>query len=136
MPGHTRTITVPTAGGDGASASRDVVDLGPLDAAALRELAKSDAFLFHSIPEVRACRLSLKDVDAACAPRPLPAKRVRRRTRVTTECHASVLLDDLLLDDEFWRGLDTPEGDLLDLLLRDAAALAGGQDKSRQTDGQ
>ncbi|KAL7534786.1 hypothetical protein ACHAWF_004948 [Thalassiosira exigua] len=101
------------------------VDLGTMSEDDLDELARSDPFLYRSIPGVHEAKLSLRDVDHSqvLSPRrseeenegpepdnskasaPACATKVARRTRFSTECHYTLALEDLLSDmpaeDEF-----------------------------------
>lgn len=86
----------------------------------LRSLQVSDPFMFHSIPEVHRARIANRDVDFAkliantttssasgdesstsCGSS--SKSSIQRRSRVSTECHVSMLLEELLDmdDDEF-----------------------------------
>lgn len=85
------------------------IDVSKLDEAELRTLKKKDPFLYHSIPAVHKATLSLNDVDCANiksqpedAPKACSAK-VLRKTRLSTESHMSVLLEDLIYNDELFR---------------------------------
>jgi len=73
----------------------------------VESLKTADPFLYYSIPGVRAARVALKqvdysDVDALCASGPETKRqqplstKVARRTCVSFECHASVLIDDII----------------------------------------
>ena len=80
------------------------IDLSQLSENDLSSLQQKDAFMYYSIPSVHKARLYLKDIDHSTllAPRALQASSiVSRKSRVSTECHMDVLLEDLLdLDDE------------------------------------
>lgn len=130
-----------------------VLDLSALSENDLRTLQTQDPFMYHSIPSVYKAKLSLKDVDhqSICATSaPLTTQRqeastsrsgsacssssnslVSRKSRVSTECHISLLLEDMLLDDEeFFDGSEEAAegqedfdefGDFLMYLLNDCS---------------
>ena len=98
------------------------VDLQDLNVEEIRSLKKKDPFLYYSIPGARFARAALKDVDhsdinSLCqsvsnvslgldstkGKEPM-STTFSRRTRVSFECHSSIIMEDLLdefSDDEF-----------------------------------
>ena len=75
------------------------IDLSQLSENDLSSLQQKDAFMYYSIPSVHKARLYLKDLDHSKLV--APTAIVSRKSRVSTECHMDVLLEDLLdLDDE------------------------------------
>lgn len=120
------------------TSTKQELDLQDLNEDDIRELQEKDAFLYYSIPGVRAAKVALKDIDysdvnALCqgvsqvslAPklsskrrhRQVDSTKVVRRSCVSFEAHTSLLLEDLLDelsdDDDF----STFECDELDILL-------------------
>ena len=86
------------------------IDVSKLDEAELRTLQKNDPFLYHSIPAVHKATLSLDDIEYANiksqpedAPKASCSAKVLRKTRLSTESHMSVLLEDLIYNDELLR---------------------------------
>ena len=82
----------------------------------LKLLKKQDPFLYYSIPAVKKAKLAnVKPIDHTEvlkeATRSSGSGIVSRRTRVSTECAPSMLLDDLmmLIDEEEYLGLDHNE---------------------------
>ena len=82
----------------------------------LKLLQKQDPFLYYSIPAVKKAKLTnVKPIDHTEvlreAARSSGSGMVSRRTRVSTECAPSMLLDDLmmLIDDEEEEDLDHNE---------------------------
>lgn len=89
----------------------DIRDMSEND---LESLETTDPFLYYSIPGVRAAKVALKDVDhsdvdALCRamsnasvtksqPPLAGSTRVARRSCVSFECHASVLMEDVLVE--------------------------------------
>ena len=69
----------------------------------------TDPFLYYSIPEVNKATLTHKEIDYSKAQ---SAAIVRRKARLTFECHPSLAMDELLLGDLF---LGSEESDLGDL---------------------
>ena len=93
--------------------------------------------MYHSIPAVRKAQLSVEEVDfetilsVPLAPQDESASSssssksniVKRRSRVTTECHMGALMEEILLSDEEFLQDDSsdvdslaPEEDIFDLL--------------------
>ena len=70
----------------------------------LKLLKSQDPFLYHSIPSVNKAKLTIKPIDHTRVIQDATAlessSMISRRTRVSTECHATLILDDLILMDE------------------------------------
>mmetsp|Transcript_35921 Transcript_35921/g.65891 ORF Transcript_35921/g.65891 Transcript_35921/m.65891 type:complete len:151 (-) Transcript_35921:230-682(-) len=97
---QSQTMRVPTA----TTKPTVEIDLTHLSESDLSSLQQKDPFMYHSIPSIHKARLYLKDIDHSTlvAPKaPQASSIVSRKSRVSTECHMDVLLEDLLhLDDE------------------------------------
>jgi len=71
----------------------------------LKLLKTQDPFLYHSIPSVNKAKLNIKPIDYtrvikdASATTLESSSMISRRTRVSTECHATLILDDLAMDE-------------------------------------
>lgn len=116
-------IYVPTKTMDGKQGGQELYDVSRLtqDHDALGALKHQDPFLYHSIPAVHKATLAFKDIDSSEAMESSPAV-VARQSRVTTECHISLLLEDILEDDELFQAdadedVLGPSENLLDLLF-------------------
>mmetsp|Transcript_50732 Transcript_50732/g.108129 ORF Transcript_50732/g.108129 Transcript_50732/m.108129 type:complete len:136 (-) Transcript_50732:277-684(-) len=95
------------------------VDLSELSETDLGSLERQDPFMYYSIPAVRRAKLFFEEVDHSEVASSLPSQVVSRQSRVTTECDAILLLDDLLnmSEEEFaaeFRELQLDESDLFD----------------------
>ncbi len=73
----------------------------------------TDPFLYYSIPEVNKATLSNKEIDYSKAKQ--SAAIVRRKARLTFECHPSLAMDELLLG-ELFLGTEETDLDELDVL--------------------
>ena len=58
---------------------------------------ETDPFLYYSIPGVREAEVSLQEVDFRKVVQ--AATKVSRNTRVSFECHTSVVMDELFGDE-------------------------------------
>lgn len=66
----------------------------------LDELKKSDPFLFYSIPEVvRKAALRTSDAGPSMHAEGDQMIEVRRKSRISFECHADLLFEDSLVGD-------------------------------------
>ena len=81
-----------------------VINVKELNEDELKLLKKQDPFLYYSIPAVKKAKLAnVKPIDHTEVLRLKEAARssgsgmISRRTRVSTECAPSMLLDDLIL---------------------------------------
>ena len=137
MMSQTKPLRIPTASGVPASPPSSFssrrkrsIDVSLLGESQLRDLQIQDPFLYHSIPEVHRARYCNRDVDCAAVRSSCPAS-VERRSRVSTECHTSLLLEEILNDEEF-KSSAAGEGDfqcdLIDL-LRGVVASVGAPDE-------
>mmetsp|Transcript_15797 Transcript_15797/g.26975 ORF Transcript_15797/g.26975 Transcript_15797/m.26975 type:complete len:144 (+) Transcript_15797:124-555(+) len=106
MVEQTRTIKAPLATSARSSAEIDLRDLSEAD---LNSLQRKDPFMYHSIPSIHKAKLFNKDIDHSNLTTQesenddLTSSIVSRKSRISTECHMSVLMEDLLNidDDEF-----------------------------------
>lgn len=131
---HTiQTVPIPAANNIMMKQESQEVDISHLSEDDLRTLQKEDPFMYHSIPAVHKAKLSLKDVEQSKA-RPISSSIVSRKTRLSTECHVSLILDDLFLDDEeFMQGMDDCEGfDAFDDLLESLTSLSLAKEQRPQ----
>ena len=101
------------------------VDVSRMLESDLLLLKKKDPFMYNSIPAIRQASLMLQDTpnlvsqDEASKEGKCP-NVVSRRSRLTTECHPSLLLEDALLDEtptQVPTGESKPQGDLIDILF-------------------
>ena len=75
------------------------IDISTLSAEDLQSLKRDDPFLYYSIPVVRRAEFSLEEPDMS----PTSLKEslkdssitIKRRTRVSYECHTDLLMGDL-----------------------------------------
>ena len=69
----------------------------------LDTLSKVDPFLYHSIPSIYRSKLECELVDHSQViqqtHRHNISSSIQRKTRMSTECHSILLLEDLLIDD-------------------------------------
>eukprot|EP00584_Thalassiosira_punctigera_P007932 CAMPEP_0172537964 /NCGR_PEP_ID=MMETSP1067-20121228/9464_1 /TAXON_ID=265564 ORGANISM="Thalassiosira punctigera, Strain Tpunct2005C2" /NCGR_SAMPLE_ID=MMETSP1067 /ASSEMBLY_ACC=CAM_ASM_000444 /LENGTH=101 /DNA_ID=CAMNT_0013323373 /DNA_START=160 /DNA_END=465 /DNA_ORIENTATION=+ len=75
------------------------IDLGQLNQQDLENLKERDPFAYHSTPSVRGATVSNEDADPSrLFPGGLPeaSSIVSRMSRLSTECHASVLMESIL----------------------------------------
>lgn len=115
-------ISVPMNAMLSSQERQEAIDVRNLSQGELGALKKQDPFLYHSIPAAHRAALCLESGDISKAIESGPAI-VYRKSRITTECHHSVLLEeDILGDDAFFEvegeeyALDSYD-DLLDLAL-------------------
>ncbi|KAK1739606.1 hypothetical protein QTG54_009365 [Skeletonema marinoi] len=87
-------MNVPTA-----TAEKDAkeLDLHSMTEEDLKSLQKKDPFLYYSITGVREAEVSLQEVDLSKVVQ--AATKVSRNTRVSFECHTSVVMDELFGDE-------------------------------------
>ena len=71
------------------------IDISRFSAEDLQSLKEDDAFLYYSLPAVRRSELKLAEPDMSDSSLEDPTT-VKRRTRVSFECHTDLLLDDLM----------------------------------------
>jgi len=77
------------------------IDISKLNEDDLKILKTQDPFLYHSIPSVNKAKLTIKPIDHTRVIQDATATLessaiISRRTRVSTECHATLILDDLM----------------------------------------
>lgn len=77
------------------------LDLRCLSLADVQTLRTQDPFMYHSIPAVHKATLALLELDYAKNALTQASSLVSRKTRISTECHASLLMEDLFDDEEF-----------------------------------
>mmetsp|Transcript_7819 Transcript_7819/g.12882 ORF Transcript_7819/g.12882 Transcript_7819/m.12882 type:complete len:157 (+) Transcript_7819:222-692(+) len=75
------------------------IDISRFSAEKLQSLKQDDPFLYYSIPAVRRATFNLSEHDMSDASLE-EQTTVKRRTRVSFECHTDLLLDDLMEDFE------------------------------------
>ena len=75
------------------------IDISRFTAEKLQSLKQDDPFLYYSIPAVRRATFNLAEPDMSDASLK-EQTTVKRRTRVSFECHTDLLLDDLMEDFE------------------------------------
>jgi hypothetical protein len=74
------------------------IDISNFSAEDLQSLKQEDPFLYYSIPAVRRAALHLEEPDLSGSSLEESTTVVKRRTRVSFECHSDVLMEDLLGD--------------------------------------
>ncbi len=75
------------------------IDISTLSTEDLQSLKKDDPFLYYSIPVVRSAAFSFEEPDMSLT-NLKGSTTIKRRTRVSHECHIDLLMDDLLEDCE------------------------------------
>lgn len=65
----------------------------------LKELKKKDSFLYFSIPQVWSASVLHKGQVSSGDDEDGQAQRVVRQTRLSTECHPDLLIEDILLNE-------------------------------------
>ena len=75
------------------------IDISRFSAEDLQSLKEDDPFLYYSLPAVRRSELHLGELDMSDSSLEEPTT-IKRRTRLSFECHADLLLDDLMEDFE------------------------------------
>eukprot|EP00581_Thalassiosira_minuscula_P007101 CAMPEP_0183702912 /NCGR_PEP_ID=MMETSP0737-20130205/857_1 /TAXON_ID=385413 /ORGANISM="Thalassiosira miniscula, Strain CCMP1093" /LENGTH=139 /DNA_ID=CAMNT_0025929595 /DNA_START=189 /DNA_END=608 /DNA_ORIENTATION=- len=101
-----------------AAKSPAKINIRDLSEADLKSLQRKDPFMYHSIPSVHKAKLLNKDIDHSKlaqketgdagtdsdADADLNSSMVSRKSRISTECHMSVMIEDLLnMDGEEFR---------------------------------
>ena len=97
-------ISVPTKTASNSATKQQPpqLDISKLNEDDLKLLKSQDPFLYHSIPSVNKAKLTIKPIDHARVIQDASATTlessavISRRTRVSTECHATLILDDLM----------------------------------------
>jgi len=87
-----------------SAADKQHIDVSSITTSSdLDTLSKVDPFLYHSIPTVYKSKLSCELVDHSQViqqtHRHNVSSSIQRKTRMSTECHSMLLLEDILLDD-------------------------------------
>jgi hypothetical protein len=77
------------------------MDMRRLSENALITLRTKDPFMYHSIPEVHRATFTLQEVEYANTISSQASSIVTRKSRVSTECHPSLLMEEFLHDEEF-----------------------------------
>ncbi len=91
------------------------IDIGTLSTEGLQALKQDDLFLYYSIPVVRRAALSFEEPDMSRISSN-ETTTVKRRTRVSFECHLDLLVMDDLLED-FEEAYDQSALEQMDLVL-------------------
>lgn len=94
-----QTILVPTVR-DAPAEEPTSIDIRRLSDDDLRTLERSDPFMYHSIPSVHCSRPSLVNVEKSTARVAETSYQVLRKTRVSTECHMTMLLQEFIAAEE------------------------------------
>ena len=93
------------------------IDIGNLSTEGLQALKQEDPFLYYSIPVVRRAALSFEEPDMSrISSNETTTTTVKRRTRVSFECHSDLLVMDDLLED-FEEAYDQSALEQMDLVL-------------------
>lgn len=111
---NAQTIQVPVETELGERDHEVAIDISRLKRDDLGPLKARDPFLYHSIPAVHKAVLTFKDIDLSEDARGPSSAVVTRKSRVTTECHVSLLLEDIFDAGELFPG-DQKEPELEDL---------------------
>jgi len=93
MSDWTETISVPTI----KEVNHQEIDLCGLSESDLQVLRKQDPFMYHSIPSVHKATLSLQAIDNVMTILTQASFIVTRKSRISTESHASLLMEDSLM---------------------------------------
>ncbi|KAL3773075.1 hypothetical protein ACHAW5_007290 [Stephanodiscus triporus] len=70
------------------------IDMHRLSENDLRTLRTKDPFMYHSIPAVHKATITLQEVDNAKTLLSQESSVVTRKSRLSTECHMSLLMDE------------------------------------------
>ena len=102
MSDWTETISVPTIRG----VNHQEIDLCGMSESDLQVLRKQDPFMYHSIPSVHKATITLQAEDNVKTISTQTSSIVIRKSRVSTESHPHLLLEDLfenegILNDDF-----------------------------------
>ena len=96
-------ISIPTKAASNSKHQPPQIDISKLNEDDLKLLKTQDPFLYHSIPSVNKAKLNIKPIDhtrviqdATAATALESSSVISRRTRVSTECHATLILDDVM----------------------------------------
>ena len=98
-------ISVPTKTASNSKHQPPQIDISTLNEDDLKLLKSQDPFLYHSIPSVNKAKLTIKPINHTQVIQDVSATTlessavISRRTRVSTECHATLILDDLMAMD-------------------------------------
>jgi hypothetical protein len=95
MSNWTQTISIPTI----REVNHQEIDLCGLSESDLQVFRKQDPFMYHSIPSVHKANITLQAVDNVKTILTQASSIVIRKSRVSTESHPSLLMEDLF-DDE------------------------------------
>lgn len=92
-------VKTKTAQPQTTSADKQKIDISSITTSSdLDTLSKVDPFLYHSIPSIYKSKLSCELVDHSQVIHE-EHHVLQRKTRMSTECHSMLLLEDILLDD-------------------------------------
>jgi len=93
------------------------MDMHRLSENDLKTLRTKDPFMYHSIPEVHTATFTLQEVEYANTISSQASSTVTRKSRVSTECHPSLLTKEFLQDEEFeslWSALINRLADIVE----------------------
>ena len=121
MSDWTETISVPTI----KEESHQEIDLSGYSEGDLQVLRKQDPFMYHSIPTI-----TLQAVDNVKTISTQSSSIVTRKSRVSTEIHPGLLMEDLFDDEGILNGcieaLEYPDEDFALLMRALNDRLCGG----------
>ncbi|KAL3773078.1 hypothetical protein ACHAW5_007293 [Stephanodiscus triporus] len=67
----------------------------------LQTLQTQDSFMYHSIPAVHKATITLQEVDNAETFLSQESSVVTRKSRLSTECHMSLMMKEFFGDEDF-----------------------------------
>lgn len=91
-----------------------VFNCSRMSQSALGALKQQDPFLYNSIPAVHKAALVFKDVDVFETTDASRPAIVARKSRLTTECHTDLHLEDILDNGEIFQESDDEDPALVD----------------------
>jgi len=92
----------------------------------LDTLSKVDPFLYHSIPSIYKSKLVCELVNHAQVTQEHHhnvSSSIQRKTRMSTECHSILLLEDMLLGDSSYGGIASSDDVSNDVMMFDGDVL-------------
>ena len=111
-------VKTKTAPPQTTSADKQKIDISSITTSDLDTLSKVDPFLYHSIPTIYKSKLSCELVDHSQViqeeHRHHVSSSIQRKTRMSTECHSILLLEDMLIGDSSSDGGIASRNDSID----------------------
>jgi len=129
-------VKTKTASSQTSAADKQHIDISSITTSSdLDTLSKVDPFLYHSIPTIYKSKLSCEKVDHSQVMQQTHShvSTIQRKTRMSTECHSILLLEDMLIDDSSDGGIASSDGDSMDdVMMFDGDMFFFDNDKDKQ----